>query len=284
MQHELYGRSPPLALIELVGTLQRVGSVRALSTPSDALHASAPSKSPHAAIARTSTPTPARTSTPHPAPTSDESDRSVTILPQSDSSGGVHACLTVDMDYDALVNDSSKLAKFKTDIASEMARELRKPFSEIHITSLRAGSTIVDVLIEENDPARAAALEGRIRSGLFSKQVGRYSVKAVEVSIVKPSSTGDIYLFRAGGWEFRETVPLPLLSGTPPQEPLGGWQCEFGCGFEGTFEQCGEHQLGCKLRAEEGPADPTSGKERTVAAKQPEEKRTAQQWEVLRAM
>ena len=103
---------------------------------------------------------------------------------------GVQTTLTIDTDYDALTNDPSKLAKFKTDIASEMARELRKPLSDIQITSIRAGSTIVGVFIEENDPARAAALETQIRSGPLSKQIGKYPVKAVETSIVKPPPTG----------------------------------------------------------------------------------------------
>jgi hypothetical protein len=65
-----------------------------------------------------------------------------------------------------------------------MAQELKKSPSEIRITSLRAGSVIVGVFIEEGDPERAASLETQIRSGPLSKQVGGYPVKAVQVSTV----------------------------------------------------------------------------------------------------
>ena len=98
---------------------------------------------------------------------------------------GVQASLTIDADYDTLSNNPFKLAGFKAEVVTEMARELMKAPSEIQITSLRAGSTILDVFIAEIDPVRAAALEAQIRSGPLSKQVGRYSVKAVAVSAVK---------------------------------------------------------------------------------------------------
>ena len=101
---------------------------------------------------------------------------------------GVQASLTIDADYDTLSNKPFKLAGFKAEVVTEMARELMKAPSEIQITSLRAGSTIVDVFIAEIDPVRAAALEAQIRSGPLSKQVGRYSVKAVAVSAVKLQS------------------------------------------------------------------------------------------------
>ena len=107
---------------------------------------------------------------------------------------GVQAILTIDTDYNKLINDSSKLAEFKTEIVNEMARALKKPPSAIQITSLRGGSTIVDVFIEESDPARSAALEMQIRSGPLSKQIGRYPVKAVTVSPLSaaPSSHSNL--------------------------------------------------------------------------------------------
>ena len=115
--------------------------------------------------------------------------------PALDAAGGrkagVQATLTIDTDYGALVSDTAKLAGFKTELVTEMARELRKSPSEIQITSLRAGSTVVGVFIEEIDPARAAALEAEIRSGPLSEHVGGYSVKAVEVSIAKAATPAD---------------------------------------------------------------------------------------------
>ena len=99
--------------------------------------------------------------------------------------------LTIDTEYNTLVSDAAKLAAFKTEVVSEMARELKKSPSEIQITSLRAGSVIVDVFIEESDPVRAATFDSRIRSGAVSKQVGGYSVKSVKVSTVMPPNTSD---------------------------------------------------------------------------------------------
>jgi hypothetical protein len=107
---------------------------------------------------------------------------------------GVQAILTIDTDYNKLIDDSSKLAEFKTEVVNEMARALRKSPSAIQITSLRGGSTIVDVFIEESDPARSAALEMQLRSGPLSKQVGKYPVKAVTVSPLSagPSSRANL--------------------------------------------------------------------------------------------
>jgi hypothetical protein len=114
-------------------------------------------------------------------------EKRMTVASAPDSASfkaGVQANLTIDKDYNTLLSDSSKLAEFKTEVVSEMARALRKPLFEIEIISLRSGSTIVDVFIEESDPGRAAALQAEVRFGTLSKQVGRYSVKAVEVLIV----------------------------------------------------------------------------------------------------
>jgi hypothetical protein len=100
---------------------------------------------------------------------------------------GVQASLTIDAAYDTVISSAAKLAGFKMEIVSEMARELKKAPSEIQITSLRSGSTIVGVFIEESDPAKAAALAAHIRSGLLSQQIGRYPVTAADASVVKPT-------------------------------------------------------------------------------------------------
>ena len=102
---------------------------------------------------------------------------------------GVQASLTIDTDYNTLVSDAAKLAGFKTEVVSEMARELKKAPSEIQITSLRSGSTIVGVFIEESDPAKAAALATEVRSGPLSRRIGTYAVTAVEASTVQAPST-----------------------------------------------------------------------------------------------
>jgi hypothetical protein len=100
---------------------------------------------------------------------------------------GVQASLTIDAAYDTVISSAAKLAGFKMEIVSEMARELKKAPSEIQITSLRSGSTIVGVFIEESDPAKAATLAAHIRSGLLSQQIGRYPVTAADASVVKPT-------------------------------------------------------------------------------------------------
>ena len=105
---------------------------------------------------------------------------------------GVQAELTVGLvDYDTLINDAARLAGFKQEIVTEMARGLGKLLSEIQITSLRAGSVIVGVFIDEAEPVRAAALEAEVRSGPLSKQIGKYPVSAVVAWPVKgPDASG----------------------------------------------------------------------------------------------
>ena len=102
---------------------------------------------------------------------------------------GVQLNVTIDTDYNTLVGNASMLATFKMEIVAEMARSLRCNQSAIQILSLRAGSTIVDVFIKEDNPTSAATLEVQIRYGPLSKRIGAYSVKDVQVLVIKPTLT-----------------------------------------------------------------------------------------------
>jgi hypothetical protein len=107
---------------------------------------------------------------------------------------GVQASLTIDTDYYALIRDPLMLAGFKTELLTDFSRELRKGSTEMwwkEITSLRSGSVVVGVFVTEDDPSKAAVLETQLRAGPLSKQVGRYPVSAVTVSLASagPSDT-----------------------------------------------------------------------------------------------
>jgi hypothetical protein len=138
---------------------------------------------------------------------------------------GVQIFLTLDKEYHELVNVHVNgvlaLPEFKQEVVTAMARELKKSPSDIWITSIRAGSwplagsTIVALFIEESGLDKAAALDAQIRSGPLSKQVGKYSVKVVEVVTIKPASASAL----------RDPSPMLASQAQVPPAPLGS-DCE----------------------------------------------------------